>query len=346
MSASVKFYKAATADSKLPNQLDSNGLYLTQDGKLIDGSTGNAVGKDETNFTFVNDYLTQTSWGPFSGNSAMISAGDTLQQFLNKFDPDRNPVVQQPMISLSVSPGGSSKEVGTTITPTYTVQFSTGSYSYGPSPTGVTFNDKSKLSVTCNGQTRTSETGSFSSYTLKENSPTTVTVSYTGGYSAGSIPKTLHNKECPEKRIQASTATLTASASLPSVFRYQYFVGVYNVPFSQVTYDSGSIRALSYKSYNTSGYRADIAIPNGTRTIVIFHKRSSLDVKSCVDVGSELKQDFKDLFQLKSETIRVSGAEGYLSTNASDDTYYITVCQFNSATNHESGRTTYELYIV
>lgn len=143
---------------------------------------------DASNVYFSEDLMTTTAIGniTLTGGQAIIpAAGKNLKElFESIYVKEKNPSTTAPSITLSF-PQAKAYEVGTSVTPTYSTTFNSGSYTYGPA-TGVTV---SSWSVgTTEGNVLHSGTGSFPKITIGDN--TSYSITATAYYTDGEIPVT------------------------------------------------------------------------------------------------------------------------------------------------------------
>ena len=110
----------------------------------------------------------------------------------------KNPTVTQPSVSISLT-GADAKEVGEEFTPSYSVSFNKGSYTYGPD-TGITATYA--VSDTAS-HTATTASGSFAKFTVEDN--TTYRVSVTATHTKGADPKNNLGTVIPSLAIAAGT---------------------------------------------------------------------------------------------------------------------------------------------
>lgn len=154
------------------------------------------------------------------GTSLQSMLMDMLSQRLQPGTPTA------PAASITLYTDGSAKkvtagavEVGTTINPYYVASLSKGSYTYGPSDTGVTATSYSVTSTgrkTVDGATEatvedsaTTSSGAFSSFVVDDDTKYSVSVSIP--HSAGVIAlDNLGSESSPVKQIAAGTKTKTS----------------------------------------------------------------------------------------------------------------------------------------
>lgn len=181
---------------------------------------------DASNIYFSKDLIFTEAFGKYSPNSSGSVEIPTnknqmsLQSLLeNAFAEESNPTITQPSCSVTLSNAGA-KEVGTEFTPSYTVNFNAGNYQYGPA-TGITV---SSYSVTdTNSNSASTQTGSFTEFTVTEDTNYRINASVT--HTAGAIPKTNLGNDYDAGQIQGGSKTAQSS----TVTGYRgWFQGYYN----------------------------------------------------------------------------------------------------------------------
>jgi hypothetical protein len=139
------------------------------------------------NVYFGTDLTTTSSIGniQLSNGSATINAiGKNLKEVWDSiFINEKNPSITGPSITLTAKLN-KSYEVGTKVSPTYSISFDGGKYEFGPS-TNVT---ATSYSATLGEETLTSKSGTFSEITVTD--ATNMSITAFAKYSAGSVPVT------------------------------------------------------------------------------------------------------------------------------------------------------------
>ena len=179
-------------------------------------------GKDSRNDTITSIGNLRIGDEIEAGTSLQSILMDMLSQRLQPADPTA------PYANLTLYIDGATKsakagavEVGTTINPSYTASLNAGSYTYGPSPTGVTANS---YSVTSTGRKTVHEatsstvedsastsTGSFGAFVVDDDTSYKLSVSI--AHSAGNVAvDNLGSPSNPEKKIAAGTKTKSSDA--------------------------------------------------------------------------------------------------------------------------------------
>lgn len=176
---------------------------------------------DVNNVYFDSDLIATSPIGvvsiPSSGSATIAAEGKSVKQVLSSIlAQEKNPSATNPSATITLAQAGA-KEVGTTLTPSYTTTFNAGSYTYGPA-TGITV---SSYSVSNGTDTKETATGSFDPITVGDG--TNYKLSLTANYTDGAVPKTNLGNDCAEKQIKAGKAT----ANSGSITGYRsFFYGV------------------------------------------------------------------------------------------------------------------------
>ena len=232
-----------------------------------------------------------------SGSIDVPSTGQSVYGLIDDaFSQEKNPTATQPSASVTISGGNGTFEIGTKKNLTYSASLNGGSYTYGPNPTGVT---ATGYTVTCDGKTADTATGSFENIVADGTKKISVSITH----SAGSIPKTNKGKEYTAAQIKAGTKTATSSQSLVGV-RHMF----YGPMTTDATLDSAAIRALRHeaadkKTITTFGAGA------GAKKVVIACPAGYNVTK--VLMPSAMNADATASFIKQAGTVMVEGAEGY-----------------------------------
>lgn len=236
-----------------------------------------------------------------SGSVDVPSTGKSVYGLIDDaFSQEKNPTATQPSASVTISGGSGTFEIGTKKTLSYTASLNGGSYAYGPNPTGVT---ATGYTVTCDGKTANTATGSFADIVADGTKKISVSITH----SAGSIPKTNKGKEYANAQIKAGTKTATSSQSLVGV-RYMFWG-----PMTEDTaLNSASIRALSKKEAVSKKTLATFGAGAGAKKVVVAVPAGYKVTK--VLMPSAMNADATANFVKQSTQVQVEGAEGYAAT--------------------------------
>ena len=291
--------------SQITGNIDADTLYFTKDlvftqafGKYAPDGSGSVTIPTETNDMSIQDLLESA------------------------FSEEKNPTVTQPSTSVTLT-GAGAKEVGTEFTPSYSVGFNKGSYSYGPD-TAVTVTGYEVTDT--NSGSSTTQTGSFTKFTVGDD--TNYKVNVTTSYGDGAIPKTNLGNDYAAGQIKAGSKT--ASSAAVTGYRNMFF-GTMTTKPSDIT--SADIRALTTKQPKGNVTDKVINIPVGALR-VMFAVPSDKQITSITDtngLGAQILSSFTQT------TAQVEGANvytaieykvyymDYASANDTANTYKVTV---------------------
>ena len=241
-----------------------------------------------------------------SGSVEVPSTGKSVYSLIeDAFSEEKNPTATQPSASVTISGGNGTFEIGTKKNLTYSASLNGGSYTYGPNPTGVT---ATGYTVTCDGKTADTATGSFENIVADGTKKISVSITH----SAGSIPKTNKGKEYAAAQIKAGTKTATSIQSLVGV-RYMFWG-----PMTEDTaLNSATIRALSHKEAAANKTLTTFGAVTGAKKVVIAVPAGYKVTK--VLMPSAMNADATASFVKQASSVQVEGAEGY--TAAAYDVY-------------------------
>lgn len=218
-----------------------------------------------TNIYFDNDLTITANIGvqeiDATGSKVLDTTGKNLKQVLDMILAKRKlPTKTMPSISVSSSEC-KSYEVGTTVNVNYTTTFNKGSYSYGPD-TGI---EPDTLSVTFNGETLNTNTGTFSAITVTDSTNERITA--IANYSDGAIPvDNLGNviKDTSElNSCQIKSGNTTGYSNYLTGYRSAF----YGSSLTEFELNSANIRGLTANKSTNNSYK--MAIVEGAKFIVI-----------------------------------------------------------------------------
>lgn len=239
-----------------------------------------------------------------SGSKTLATTGKNVKEVFDMImAAEQNPKITQPSVSVTCAQMGN-YEVGSKVTPQWSVALNPGSYSYGPA-TGVTATSYS-VSDTDSNSAETSS-GSFPELTVEDGE--NYSISATVGHSAGAVPKTnLGNDYAAGKIAEGSKSgnrgTITGHRKT--------FYGTTTDKVSETT--SAIIRGLSGKSNAAlnNGSTFKVTIPVGALRVLIAYPATLRDVTSIKD-DNAMSAEIKTGFTLS--TVAVKGANSYTATN-------------------------------
>ena len=235
---------------------------------------------------------------PASGMGTISSDGVNVYDFFNDvLNEEKNPTITQPAVTLSSSEV-KSYEVGTSVAPKYSASLSKGSYTYGPD-TGIT---ASTWSVVFNSETLTTASGTFGAVTVEDN--TSLSITATATYEAGTMPKTNIGNDYPAGQIKAGSKSKTSG----NITGYRNsFYGTFADKATALSSDS--IRGLTASNKALSnGSTFSITLPVGTQSVVFAYPATLRDVTSVKDVNG-LNAEIKGAFT--KSVVQVEGANAY-----------------------------------
>lgn len=274
----------------------ANGGWFALDGNV-----------DATNVILTKDITITAPIGvhsiPSSGSKTLTSQGMNVQAFFEYLGAEeKNPTKTNPAVTVNFPQAGS-KEVGTTVTPSYTATLSAGSYTYGPA-TGITA--KSWEVTDSNSGSASTANGSFTAFTVADDTHYTITAKAT--YDAGATPVTNLGNPYPAGVIAAGSATKTSGAV--TGFR-KYFYGSKTAP---VTLNSDNIRGLTNSTSAVGSSKTfDMPVVEGANQVIIaFPTATGKTLSKVLDqgaFGTDIVANF-----VKS-TVPVEGAGGYTAVN-------------------------------
>lgn len=276
----------------------------------------------DTLFFTKNLVFTQTfgKYAPDDSGSVEIPTLDddmSIQDLLESaFSEEKNPTITQPSTSVTLT-GAGAKEVGTEFTPSYSVGFNKGSYSYGPD-TAVTVTGYEVTDT--NSGSSTTQTGSFTKFTVGDD--TNYKVNVTTSYGDGAIPKTNLGNDYAEGQIKAGSKT--ASSAAVTGYRNMFF-GTMTTKPADIT--SADIRALTTKQPKDNITDKVINIPVGALR-VMFAVPSDKQITSITDtngLGAQILSSFTQT------TAQVEGANAY--TAIEYKVYYMDYASANDTAN-------------
>ena len=236
-----------------------------------------------------------------SGSVDVPSTGQSVYDLIeDAFSEEKNPTATQPSAYVTISGGSGTFEIGTKKTLSYTASLNGGSYTYGPNPTGVA---ATGYTVTCDGKTANTATGSFADIVADGTKKISVSITH----SAGSIPTTNKGKEYAAAQIKAGTKTATSSQSLVGV-RYMFYG-----PMSEDSaLSSATIRALSHKEAAAKKTLTTFGAGTGAKKIVVAVPAGYKVTKVLMPSG--MNADATASFVKQSTQVQVEGAESYAAT--------------------------------
>ena len=258
------------------------------------------------NVYFKDDFIFTESIGTVevpldTGKTVVSAAGLNVKQFLTKlFTEEKEPIIIYPSIGLTMSPTKTSYEVGSKLTQGYTVNFSNGSYQYGPTSTGV---EKTGYLVKDNKNNElTTETGKFPEITVTDNFSYQIEASAT--YGDGSVPLTNLGNNYDDGKILAGTTETVKSSKITS-----YRNSFYGTLTNKNDLTSDIIRGLTASGAALSnGSTKDVNIPVGALRVVFAYPASLRDLTSVLDKNDS---NANIISGFSKTTMDIEGANDY-----------------------------------
>lgn len=218
-----------------------------------------------TNIYFDNDLTITANIGvqeiDATGSKVLDTTGKNLKQVLDMILAKRKlPTKTMPSISVSSSEC-KSYEVGTTVNVNYTTTFNKGSYSYGPD-TGIGPNT---LSVTFNGETLNTNTGTFSAITVTDSTNERITA--IANYSDGSIPVDNLGNIIEDTSELNSCQIKSGNTTGYSNYLTGYRNAFYGSSLTEFELNPANIRGLTANKSTNNSYK--MAIVEGAKFVVI-----------------------------------------------------------------------------
>lgn len=273
-----------SAWSAMDGNYNANNVYLDADIKMAG------------NYTQVGN-LTKTQTGTATFATKGKSIAEALTDIFSKRLQPGTPTA--PAVTLTF---GQAKayEVGTTISPSYSVSLSAGSYTYGPA-TGIVATSW-EITDTA-GNTADTATGSFADVVVADNTNYKITAK--ANYGEGAVAKdNLGSDSNPVVKIAAGSATKTSGAI--TGYRNTFYGAV--TEKAEVT--STIIRGLSGKSNAawSNGKSFTVNIPVGAVRVIFAYPATLQDVSSVKDVNG-LNAEIKSAFTKSAVTVAGAGAD-------------------------------------
>lgn len=251
------------------------------------------------NFTFTTPVGTVEI--PESGSQVVDAKGKNLQEFLASiFAKEKDPQVTLPKVTIKLPNLTSTVyEIGTKLTPKYSITFTPGEYEYGPA-TGITATYEVTDTESGVGD-GTGLTGNLPEFTVNANTVYKATVK--ASYTEGAVPKSNLGTLKPDLKIIAGNTSAVSSTVGIKGFRKTF----YGTRTNKEDLDSSAIRTLTGSSTFglAAGSSFTINIPTGAVRVVFAYPATLRDVNSVKDVNG-LNAEIKSAF--KQSTMTVAGA--------------------------------------
>jgi hypothetical protein len=287
--------------------------------------------------TFENDFIFTSQFGKYTpdstGSVTVAAKGKTMSELLTDAysTEDTDFDVTVPYITLTAGSGQGYKsyEVGTSVSPTYSITFNAGSYPYGPD-TGVT---TKAYSATFNGETLTGASGTFAETVVTDGFNQRVSASATYNAATASPNSNLGNpvdsKKIGEGQTEAKYGSyLTSYRSI--------FYGYVTKELADLTSDD--IRGLTNGGAYSAARNFEIKANGATDVkyfIVAIPKDSTRGGVNKVESTAGMTVTVTDQWTKNGKTMKVADARG--GENGLKDYYisYWTSASIDSATVHK-----------
>ena len=243
---------------------------------------------------------------PSSGSKTISAKGKTLRQVLDSIlAEEKNPTITQPSISISMPQTGN-YEVGTSLTPSYTITVNPGKYQYGPA-TGVT---ATSYSVTDGVNTQTTQTGTMPQLTVTDS--TNYRLSATAQLTAGAIPVTNLDNEYADGQIKAGSKS--ANSGYITGYR-SFFYGIVASSSTEAPLNSALIRSLTNGGRYSAKTLPTIAASSvsGAKRVIVAVPATNTGVTK-VTMPSAMNADATASFVLQGDQVQVNGVNDAAAT--------------------------------
>lgn len=261
--------------------------------KAMDGNyrADNVYFDDDITYTVAIGTLAKPS-----GSAKFNAKGKNVEQvFSSLMAQEANPTKSNPAVSFTTQTNFGTFEIGTKKNLVYACSLSAGGYTYGPA-TGIT---AQSWSVTCNGETKETASGTFENVVAEA---TAKKITASAQYGDGAIPVTNLGNQYPAGQIKAGTASKDSSS----------LVGVRHMFYGPLTtdaaLDSATIRGLKHEAAAKKTI-ATFGAGSGAKKVVIACPAGYNVTK--VLMPSAMNADATANFVKQAGTVMVEGAEGY-----------------------------------
>ena len=235
-----------------------------------------------------------------TGSKTLDTTGKNVKQVFDMImAAEKNPAITQPSVSITCSQMGN-YEVGTQVTPQFSVSLNPGSYQYGPA-TGVA---ATTYAVTDTDDHESDQaSGSFPQLTVEDGENYSISAAVT--HTEGAVPKTNLGNDYAAGKIAAGSKSATKGT-----------ITGHRKSFYGTTTDKGAattsaiIRGLAGKSSGAlkNGSTITVPIPVGALRVLIAYPATLRDVTSIKDVNG-MNAEIKTGFSLSR--VQVEGANAY-----------------------------------
>lgn len=235
-----------------------------------------------------------------TGSKTLDTTGKNVKQVFDMImASEKNPTITQPSVSITCSQMGN-YEVGTQVTPQFSVALNAGNYQYGPA-TGVA---ATTYAVTDTDDHESDQaSGSFPQLTVEDGENYSISATVT--HTEGAVPKTNLGNDYAAGKIAAGSKSATKGT-----------ITGHRKSFYGTTTDKGAattsdiIRGLAGKSSGAlkNGSTITVPIPVGALRVLIAYPATLRDITSIKDVNG-MNAEIKSGFALSR--VQVEGANAY-----------------------------------
>lgn len=299
--------------------------------------SGRIDGINATNVSTTQKFTVTSAVGNYHKGQE-IEAKDLQSLIINMLCQDIDPIKHAPSISVSLN-GAGSKEVGTEFTPSYTINTNAGFYDFDDNASTTDDNQASGVIFSnfyaeevgrpdgATAGNKSTQSGSFTKFTVTET--TSYKVKGKASHTAGNMPKTFLNADCPSKQIAAEDPMAFVNSSAVTGYR-SYFYGYKKgtdtlLDVNNLT--SADIRALASK--NTTTKPSTITTEKMQQMFFAFPAESGVaDAKvKTVAVANSTNGAPQTV---EHTTVEVEGANGYEAITY--DVFYVSNASAESGT--------------
>lgn len=262
--------------------------------KAMDGNyrADNVYFDDDITYTVAIGTLAKPS-----GSAKFNAKGKNVEQvFSSLMAQEANPTKSNPAVSFTTQTNFGTFEIGTKKNLVYACSLSAGGYTYGPA-TGIT---AQSWSVTCNGETKETASGTFENVVAEA---TAKKITASAQYGDGAIPVTNLGNAYPAGQIKAGTASKDSN-SLVGV-RHMFYGVVKSADFAL---DSAHIRGLKHEAAAKKTISTFTAGDGALKVVVACPAGYNV---TKVTLPSAMGADATADFVKQAGTVQVEGAEGY-----------------------------------
>lgn len=267
---------------------------------------------DAKNVYFSTDFVFTENIGtveiPEKGNIKVEAVGKNVEDFV-KFlsNKEKNPETIQPTLEIVFEEVTGNHEVGSVVTPKYSIQFEDGHYTYGtamtpPEETGVVI---TSCNITSNaGESFTTTEGTFANVTVGDDTNWSVVASVV--YSDGLIPLTNLEHEYPEGQIKGNI-----------IEKEQQIFGGYRAFFYGMVDNTNEINSDLIRSLINGGAYDEpkilrlAALEGDKRSIIALPADSTREGITSILLASTMNIPITNEYKKLENTINVEGLNGY-----------------------------------